>query len=82
MLALVTIFLATLIISATTVWLYRRISGWHGFTDKLVGRPQSTMRMKIGAQQGFISLVRKPDRKSKTVRLRTHKRNIKTPWGW
>ena len=82
MLALVTIFLATLIISATTIWLYRRISGWHGFTDKLVGRPQSIMRMKIGAQQGFVSLVRKPGRKAKTVRLRSHRRNIKTPWGW
>ena len=82
MLALVAIFLVTLIISATIIWLYRRISTWHGFTDTLVGRPQATMRMKIGAQQGFISLQRKTERKAKAVRLRRHRGDIKTPWGW
>lgn len=82
MLALVAIFLVTLVISATAVWVYRKISDWDGFSETLVGRPKSTMRMKIGAQQGFISLHRKSDRTPRTIRLRGRRRAVKTPWGW
>jgi len=82
MLALVSIFLVTIITSASAVWGYRKISGWHGFTETLVGRPQSTARMKIGAQQGFISLVPRRREKSRNIKLRNTRRNIKTPWGW
>ena len=31
MLELVTLFVATLIISTTAIWLYRLVSGWQGF---------------------------------------------------
>ena len=82
MLALVTIFLVTIITSVSAVWTYRKISAWDGFTTTLMGRPQSTRRMKIAAQQGFISLVSKRQGKSRNIRLRNSKRNIKTPWGW
>jgi hypothetical protein len=82
MLTLVAIFLVTIIVSATAVWVYRKLSTWHGFTETLVGRPQSRTRMKIGAQQGFISLVPKRRKKSKNVILRSPKGKIKTPWGW
>jgi hypothetical protein len=82
MLAIVAMLLVTLIASATAVWVYRKVSGWHGFTATLVGSPRSTTRMKIGAQQGFISLVSKRGKKSKNVRLRSPKGKIKTPWGW
>jgi hypothetical protein len=82
MLALVAMLLVTLIASATAVWVYRKVSGWHGFTATLVGSPQSTTRMKIGAQQGFISMVPKRRKKSKNVILRRPNRKIKTPWGW
>ena len=82
MLALATIFLVTLMISTAAIWLYRRVAAWHGFSDTLVGRPQPAMRMKIRAQQGFISLERKSNRNAKAVRLRGRGRAVKTPWGW
>ena len=82
MLAFVAMLLVTLIASATAVWVYRKVSGWHGLTATLVGSPRSTTRMKIGAQQGFISLVSRRGKKSKNVRLRSPKGKIKTPWGW
>ena len=82
MLALVAIFLFTLAVSAIAVWLYRRISGWHGFTHTLVGRPRSATRMKIGLQQGFISLVSNNGGRARHVKLRTPMGGIKTPWGW
>jgi hypothetical protein len=82
MLALASMFLVTFIVSASAIWLYRKLSVGHGFTETLVGRPQSTTRMKIGAQQGFISLVPERRGKSKNVILRSPKGKIKTPWGW
>jgi hypothetical protein len=82
MLALVAIFLTTLAVSATTVWLYRRISGWHGFSESLVGRPRPANRMKIGLQQGFISMVSKPGQQARNINLRGPRGGIKTPWGW
>jgi len=82
MLALVAIFLITIITSATVIWSYRKLSAWDGFTETLVGRPQTTRRMKIGAQQGFISLAPKREKKSLNVKLRNRNRNVKTPWGW
>jgi hypothetical protein len=82
MLALVAIFLVTFIVSASAIWVYRKLSVWNGFTETLVGRPQSRTRMKIGAQQGFISLVPKRGKKAKNVKLRSPKGKIKTPWGW
>jgi len=82
MLALVAIFLVTLIASTIAVWLYRQMSGWHGFTRTLVGRPASTTRMKIGLQQGFISLYSASTKQAKHVKLRGPRGAIKTPWGW
>ena len=82
MLALVAIFLVTLIASTTAVWLYRQVSGWHGFTRTLVGRPGSSTRMKIGLQQGFISLRSNSTKQARYVKLRGPRGAIKTPWGW
>ena len=82
MLALVAIFLVTIIVSATAIWAYRKLSERHGSTETFVGRPQSRTRVKIGAQQGFISLLTKRRKKSKNVMLRSPVGKIKTPWGW
>ena len=82
MLALVAIFLVTFMASATAVWTYRKISGWHGFTTTVVGRPPSTVRMKIGMQQGFVQLTAKPRGQARYIRLRAPKGGFKTPWGW
>ena len=82
MLALAAIFLLTLLLSATAVWLYRRISGWHGFNATLVSRPRQVKRMKIGLQQGFISIASRSGSKAQNFKLRGPRGGIKTPWGW
>ena len=82
MLVLVTLFLVTIITSATVVWGYRKLSGWQGTTDTVVGQSQSSRRMQAGAQQGFISLALKRGKKPIKVKLRRSKRNIEAPWGW
>ena len=83
MLALVTIFLITLLISAAAVWLYRTVSGWKGFNRAAVARRGPAVRMKLRAQQGYISLISAPSRqKAKPVRLRRSTGTIKAPWGW
>ena len=82
MLVLVTTFLVTIIMSATAVWGYRKLSGWQGLTETAVGRPQSSRRMQISTQQGFISLASKRVKKPIKVKLRRPKGNIKAPWGW
>jgi hypothetical protein len=82
MLALITIFLITFTVSATAVWLYRRITSWGGFSTSVVGRTRPASRMRIELQQGFISLVSSPRKQAKTVKLRVPRGGIKTPWGW
>ena len=82
MLALVTIFLFTFVVSVAVVWMYRKISGWHGFKQNVVGRNRPTVRMKLRAQQGYISLILPKRKKIKKLKLRSPKGGIKTPWGW
>jgi len=90
MLALAAIFLFTLMASATAVWLYRKVSGWHGFTTTVVGRPHSGSRTKMGLQHGFVHLTAKykgqttakPRGQTKLKRHRAPKGGYKAPWGW
>ena len=83
MLALVIMFLVTLLISVVTIWLYRAVSGWKGFNRAVVVRRGPTVRMKLRAQQGYISLISEPSQqKAKPVRLRRTTGTIKAPWGW
>ena len=83
MLALVTIFLATLLISTVAIWLYRTVSGWKGFNQAVVARRGPVVRMKLRAQQGYISLIASPSKqKARPVRLRRSTGTIKAPWGW
>lgn len=82
MLALVTIFLFTLLLATVAVWIYRSISGWHGFKQTVVGHSKTTVRMKLRAQQGYISLISPKRNEVKKIRLRTPKGGIKAPWGW
>ncbi len=83
MLALVTIFLATLLISTVAIWLYRTVAGLKVFNQAVVARRGPTVRMKLRAQQGYISLISAPSlQKAKPVRLRKSTGTIKAPWGW
>ena len=90
MLALVAIFLVTLIASATATWIYRKLSGWHSFSKTVVGRPVATLRMNRGLQYGYVQFTAKHKGqmtvktrgKTKLVRRRTPKGGYKAPWGW
>ena len=80
MLALVTILLATLLMSLVAVWLYRTVAGWKVFNQAVVARRGPAVRMKLRAQQGYISLI--ASKKARPVRLRRSTGTIKAPWGW
>jgi len=83
MLELVTIFLATLLISTVVIWSYRKLSAWRGFSTTVVARRNKTVRMKLKPQQGYISLIKKSaPKKVRTVRLSNGTGTIKAPWGW
>ena len=83
MLALVTIFLATLLISLVAIWMYRTVAGWKGFNQAVVARRGPAVRMKLRAQQGYISLISAAsNKKARPVRLRRSTGTIKAPWGW
>ena len=85
MLALVTIFLATLLIAFAVVWLYRLVFGWKGANTRVVGRKRSST-MKLSAQQGYITLAPQSNKTSRApaqiVKLRTVRGGVKAPWGW
>jgi len=81
MLELVVIFLVAVIVSVTAIWLYRKLTSWQGFEGGLIGRNQPAPRMKVGFQQGFVSLKRKPKRKVSSNRPLKQGAG-KTPWGW
>ena len=82
MLALVTIFLCTFLISFVAVRLYRALAGWQGFRRPVVEQQGKPSRMSLKAQLGFISLISEPKQKARAVRLRSHKSGIRAPWGW
>lgn len=82
MLALVAIFLVTIIASVTAIWLYRKATNLRGFTANLVGRPKSRGNSRMGLQKGFTSLGATPGKTKKNTRLRKSTGDIKTPWGW
>lgn len=97
MLGLLTIFLATLLISMAAIWLYRSISGFKGFNTTVVAQRRNTTMMKLKPQQGFITMFTPKRSRAKTkpvkstrsrpgrvapARLRKVSGEIKAPWGW
>ena len=82
MLSLATILLVTLLTAVTVVWLYRTLSGWHGFKATLVSRDNRRVGMSLKAQQGYISLIPASREKAINVRLRSPKGGVRAPWGW
>jgi hypothetical protein len=82
MLALVLIFVLTLLISFVAVRFYRVIAGWSGFSGDILGRSGSNMMMTVKTQQGFITINPKSKDRERKSRLRSPKGGIKAPWGW
>lgn len=90
MLALVSMFLATFVISAIVIWVYRIFFGVQNYEGRTVGKKRAGGTMKLSAQQGYISLRRKSDKQTRRSSARTVKpkaRRVaaggnKVPWGW
>ncbi len=86
MLELAAIFMATLSIAILMVQMYRLVFGWHGYSYTLIGRPRTTVMMKIAAQQGYITLSPQaqigPGEKIRFISLNTGKYGLRSPWGW
>ena len=92
MLALVTVFLATALISLIAIWIYRKMFAWNDGSSVVVAKRGKTAKMKLKPQHGFVSIfkstrakrpLRQPlRRKVKSARLRNTTGTIKAPWGW
>ena len=83
MLALVTIFVATLLIATTTIWMYRSLAGLQVFKGIVqTQKGKNTAGMKLEVQQGFISMFSTSYGNARNRRLRSPKGGIKAPWGW
>ena len=87
MLALITIFIASLLTAIVSIWLYRIVSSWKRFDSAEVVRPGITKGSKLRPQHGFVSLKgvmskMAPAQPAKSVKLRNSNSSIKAPWGW
>jgi hypothetical protein len=82
MLMLVTLFLVSLIISATVIWLCRLIFNWHNFKETVADDPDKTTRDKIEAFRVFMSLFASAREPAEAKSLRSPDDNIRAPWGW
>jgi hypothetical protein len=68
MLALVTIFLVTILISLVAVWIYRKLFAWEGSSSVVAARRGKTAKMKLKPQRGFVSLFKSSKAKKPTSR--------------
>lgn len=86
MLALGSIFLATLLIAALVIWVYRLLFGVQNYEGSTAARRRVGGSMKLGAQQGYITLGRKSQKASPKAKarpgLRVSGNANKVPWGW
>ena len=80
MLALVILFVVSLIVSAAAVWLYRLLFNWQGHYQIPVANSETTTKKLLKVQQNSNSLTssfRENTKRSPNSNVRT-----KTPWGW
>ena len=82
MLELVTLFVATLIISTTAIWLYRLVSGWQGFSKATVADSGKKTKRRFTARQSFVALTTSTRGSARFVTLPKSSGGIKAPWGW
>jgi hypothetical protein len=77
----VSLFLVTLLVSVSAVWMHRRMPEILNFLGELFSRSDSAVRSTGGLQQ-FLSSVSTPDGKARSVNLRSSRAEVKAPWGW
>jgi hypothetical protein len=81
MLSLVSLFLVTLLVSASAVWMHRRMPEILDFLGELFSQSDSAVRSTGGLQQ-FLSSVSTPGGKARSVKLHSPRAVVKAPWGW
>lgn len=82
MLGYVALFLISLSVAVTAIWLYRWVSNRQGFNQITSSNPGPATKRWLKAQQSFNSL-NSPSRKSaKHISLPNSEGGVKTPWGW
>ncbi len=89
MLSIVSMLLVMLLISVSSVWMFRKLPEIQGFIGELFSPSDSAASSKDGLQQ-FISAASTPGSnasslrggKARSVKLRSPKGEVKAPWGW
>ena len=91
MLALITLFLAALLVAVCSIWLYRAMFGAQNYQSSTISKVRRINSKKSGKKQGFFSLKRKSAKKAQSSETRASKarppfRTVnggnKVPWGW
>ncbi len=82
MLGLAALFLISLIISASAIWLYRVVAGWQGYKQITVGRKHRSVGKRLTRQFGHFQPFLDSRKSAKYRRLRGPHKEIKAPWGW
>jgi len=82
MLVLVALFLTSLAVAATAVWLYRQASNRQDFDQETVANSGTITKSLLKAQQSFSSLASSTRESAKYTALPHSKDDIKAPWGW
>ena len=82
MLELVTLFLVSLAVAATVVWLYRQASNRQDFDQETLANSGTITKRWLKAQKSFSSLASSTRENAKYTTLPNSKGDIKAPWGW
>jgi hypothetical protein len=89
MLSLVSLFLVTLLVAASAVWMHRKMLVILDFLGELFSQSDSAV-ISTGGLQQFLSSVSTPGSnasklrggKTRSVKLHSPKAEVKAPWGW
>ena len=74
--------LIALLLSVTSIWLYRLVFGRQGYKHIFLDRNNQTVGKKITTQFGYISPFSAHWKEKQNRRLRNLKGGSKAPWGW
>ena len=82
MLIYVVLFLISLTVAATAVWLYRLVASRQDASQITVANSGMTTKRWLKAQQSFNSLASSTRGGARFVTLPKSNGGIKAPWGW
>lgn len=82
MLVLIALFLISLAVAATAVWLYRQVSNQQDLDEEAVANSGTMTKRLLKAQRSFSALASSTRESAKETKLPNSKGGIKAPWGW